>query len=309
MANTPDKVISVATAEVGYLEKSNTSNLYDKTAGASSGNYTKYWAELTSGMQGQAWCQAFVDWCFMKAYGMNKAKELLKQPVWNYYTPTCANYFIKAGQWYISPKVGDLIYFKNSTRICHVGLVYKVDASTVYTIEGNTSGGSQVIANGGGVCKKSYKLTNSRIAGYGRPKYDASTTTTTTTPTQVVSTNKQIKNVVKVGDYLNVRKAPEGDVVRRLSNGAEITIYDYKDGWYKIGNQQWVSADYIITAKGKVKASQLNIREGYNAVFKKLGELKSNDTVKVLNESNGWYQILSADKIFGWVSGQYIEII
>jgi glucan-binding YG repeat protein len=41
----------------------------------------------------------------------------------------------------------------------------------VYTIEGNTSSGSEVIANGGAVCQKEYALTNSRIDGYGRPDW------------------------------------------------------------------------------------------------------------------------------------------
>ena len=45
--NTPDKVLSIAAAEVGYLEKSKAAYtadpnvLYDKTAGAGSDNYTK----------------------------------------------------------------------------------------------------------------------------------------------------------------------------------------------------------------------------------------------------------------------------
>ena len=42
----------------------------------------------------------------------------------------------------------------------------------VYTIEGNTSVASGVIANGGGVCRKKYSLSYNRIYGYGRPEYD-----------------------------------------------------------------------------------------------------------------------------------------
>ncbi|MDR2025190.1 MAG: CHAP domain-containing protein, partial [Hungatella sp.] len=41
----------------------------------------------------------------------------------------------------------------------------------VYTIEGNTSSGAEVIANGGAVCLKEYALINSRIDGYGRPDW------------------------------------------------------------------------------------------------------------------------------------------
>jgi hypothetical protein len=51
--------------------------------------------------------------------------------------------------------------------------VYKVDNTYVYTIEGNTSSGDDVvIPNGGGVFAKKYRLTNGCILDYGRPKYD-----------------------------------------------------------------------------------------------------------------------------------------
>lgn len=173
MANTVDKVINVAMNEVGYLEKKSNSQLDSKTANAGSANYTKYGKNM--GCNGLAWCDAFVDDCFVHAYGREKAKELLGG--FSNYTPTSAQYFKDMGRWHISnPKIGDQIFFKNSTRICHTGIVYKVDSSKVYTIEGNTSGASGVIANGGGVCKKSYALNYAKIAGYGRPNYDNSST-------------------------------------------------------------------------------------------------------------------------------------
>lgn len=179
--NYASKVIEIAEAEVGYLEKKSNSNLDSKTANAGSGNYTKYSRDLVSSIgspfaQGVAWCQIFVVWVFIKAFGLTEAKKLLGG--WSAYTPTSAQYYKNMGQWFTSkPQVGDQIFFKNSTRICHTGIVYKVDSSKVYTIEGNTSGASGVIANGGGVCKKSYSLTNSSIAGYGRPKYDVPSNT------------------------------------------------------------------------------------------------------------------------------------
>lgn len=176
--NTADKVINIALAEVGYLEKASNSQLYDKTANAGSGNYTKYGKEMhdiypTVMDFPAAWCDAFVDWCFYKAYGVANAKGLLGGN-FNDYTVASAQLYKNKGAWYSTPEVGDQIFFKNSQRIFHTGIVYKVTATRVYTIEGNTTGASGVIANGGGVCKKSYALTASGIAGYGRPKYEAS---------------------------------------------------------------------------------------------------------------------------------------
>ena len=51
-------------------------------------------------------------------------------------------------------------------------LVTAVSSGRFETIEGNTSGGSIVIRNGGAVCRKSYAIGTSSIAGFGRPAYD-----------------------------------------------------------------------------------------------------------------------------------------
>lgn len=53
------------------------------------------------------------------------------------------------------------------------GLVYKVDGTYFYTIEGNTSGVSGVVANGGGVTKKKYSISAYKAKTlFGYPKYD-----------------------------------------------------------------------------------------------------------------------------------------
>jgi len=168
-----DRVLSVAAAEVGYLEKKSNSQLDNPTANAGSNNYTKYARDYKTfagkDYQGQAWCDMFVDWCFVQAYGAETARAMLGD--FSAYTPDSAAYFKKMERWYTSPQTGDVVFFENDVRIYHTGIVYKVDAAKVCTIEGNTTGASEVVANGGGVCKKSYALGYSRIAGYGRPDY------------------------------------------------------------------------------------------------------------------------------------------
>lgn len=177
-----DKLLKIAEAEVGYLEKKSNSNLASKTANAGSNNYTKYandfdkvYTSFYNGKKnGAAWCDMFVDWCFVKAFGEALALKLLGQP-----KKSCgagckfsADYFKKIKRFYTSPKVGDQIFFKNSSGTpCHTGLVYKVDSTYVYTIEGNTSSASGVIANGGTVAKKKYKRNYALIYGYGRPDF------------------------------------------------------------------------------------------------------------------------------------------
>ena len=200
----PDKVIEVASGEVGYLEKKSAKDLDSKTANAGDGNYTKYARDLFPSLQGQAWCDMFVDWCFMKAYGKETARKLLGD--FSAYTPDSAERFKLMGRWHSNgPKKGDVIFFANTERICHTGIVYKVDDTTVYTIEGNTSAGEQVIPNGGAVCKKSYKLYNSRIAGYGRPDYSGTDSSG--------SDPEPVKKVWVKAELPMLRKGMHGDAV------------------------------------------------------------------------------------------------
>ena len=179
-----DKVIDIALDEVGYVEKASNSNLDSKTGNAGSGNYTKYARDLddlsfyNGPKNGYAWCDVFVDWCFVQAFGKERALELLCQPEKST-GAGCGfsmNFYKAHNQFYTSPKAGDQIFFTDGTSIYHTGLVYKVDNSRVYTIEGNTSDVNYVDGNGGKVCKKSYPLGASYIRGYGRPKYDNKST-------------------------------------------------------------------------------------------------------------------------------------
>lgn len=166
-----EKLIETAKAEVGYLEKNTNSQLDSKTNNAGNNNYTKYAAELYPSLQGQAWCDMFVDWCFVKTFGKVAAQQLIGG-VFSAYTPSSAQYYKSKGWYYKSdPLPGDQIFFRNNIRIYHTGIVYKVTSSQVYTIEGNTSSGTEIISNGGAVCLKEYSLSNSRIDGYGRPNW------------------------------------------------------------------------------------------------------------------------------------------
>ena len=168
-----DKIIAVEMAEIGYLEKKTNSQLDDKTANAGRNNFTKYAREYAKwgdgDYQGQAWCDMFQDWAFVEAYGVENARRLLGG--FSAYTPTSAEYFKKMGQWNQTPQKGALVFFKNSERIHHIGLVTDVRDGRIYTVEGNTSATEDVVANGGGVWAKSYVIGNSKIAGYGIPAY------------------------------------------------------------------------------------------------------------------------------------------
>lgn len=165
-------------SQVGYLEKRNgdLNYLFDKTANAGNGNYTKYGYLMHAIQPGNmdypaAWCDAYIDCGMVECFGEIAARKLLFD--FDDWTVRSALVYMDHKQWHTStPKEGDQIFFNNeSGQICHTGYVYSVDSKYVYTIEGNTSNASGVVPNGGGVAKKKYELNYSRIAGYGRPDY------------------------------------------------------------------------------------------------------------------------------------------
>lgn len=159
-------IINIALAEVGYLEKATNANLDDKTANAGSNNYTKYWRDIYPAYQGQPWCACFVTWVFVIAFGKAMAQKLLKHYPY-VYCPTMADLFTLNA----NPKVGDIVIFKHNGVFTHTGIVIKVSGDQFWTVEGNTSGGSTIIANGGAVCKKTYFNSNLPGTKFITPDY------------------------------------------------------------------------------------------------------------------------------------------
>ena len=197
-------VIKVAQNEIGYLEKKSNAQLDSKTANAGYNNYTKYWRDIKPSYQTEPWCAIFISWIFMKAFGLAMAKKLLKH--WTYvYCPAMKDYF----KLNANPKVGDIVIFYRSGEFKHTGLVTKVKGDRFWTIEGNTSGASGIVANGGGVCAKSYY--NSKLPGtkFCTPNYSLVTSIVSgNSSTSIPTTPTNTKNYLTVGD--------KGDAVKTL---------------------------------------------------------------------------------------------
>ena len=174
MENAVNKLIQTAKKWNGYLEKKSNKDLDSFTDNAGSNNYTcfarDYYKHTGHNLQAQPWCAMYVSDVFVQAFGLETAKKMLGGALYHY-CPTGVNQFKAAGRWSKTPEPGAVIFFTNGTRAYHTGIVTEVTASKVKTIEGNTSGASGVVENGGGVCTKSYDKTYSRILGYGLPDW------------------------------------------------------------------------------------------------------------------------------------------
>lgn len=334
-----NRVIEVAIGELGYKEKKSNSQLDDKTANAGSGNYTKYARDFdqkypnwyNGKKNGFAWCDMFVDWCFLTAYGYTKALQLLCQPEKS--TGAGCTYSLKfyknKGQYHASnPKPGDQIFFGNSINdVTHTGIVEKVSGSTVYTIEGNTSDM---------VARRSYALTNARIVGYGRPAFDAGTDTTPIPPSEpsqpatpagegivkgsivkIVNTETQIAHWY-AGQAIPSWVLSNTWIVRSVS-GDRVVVDKSVDGRYSICSPiadkflQVVGGDAsegsaFASYSGKVTASVLNVRSGPGTDNSRISSLYKGNKVTIVAEADGkgatkWGQLQGRT---GWISLDYV---
>lgn len=246
---TASKIIEIAESYVGYMEKKDGAPKYltdskaNYTMNVGMNNYTlfgKWYGEVAGVGNPNPWCAFFISWLFFKATGnLADTKDLLCGNIFSY-CPTGVTLFKSRKQFHTAdPKAGDIIFFTNGSRAYHTGLVYKVDSSRVYTIEGNTSSSSGVIENGGCVAKKSYLLTYNKIMGYGRPDYklEAIKKTDDWIARLQKTIGAKIDNIAgneTLSKTPTIKRGDKGDVVKLLQERLTTLGYDTKgiDGSY-----------------------------------------------------------------------------
>ena len=247
-----DKLIEIAKSEIGYLEKSKAaveadpSVLYDFKEGAGRDNYTKYaveqWAEryFNGKKQGVAWCAVFVGWCFLKAYGKDKALRLQCQPRSGNAGAGCgaaSNYYKQKNRWRSDPEKGDQIFFTDGKQMTHTGLVEYVEGNKVHTIEGNCDDG---------VRRRSYDLNAARIAGYGHPDW-------TIMEEEGETDMEQAKVVLPSGasgSTVNMRKQPSksAELREQVPVGSTVEVIEDQGQWCKVaydGKIGWMMSNYL----------------------------------------------------------------
>lgn len=155
------QLVGIAETELGYLEKSkanwNTYGLnclYTKEKFAGADNVTKYSYEVGhyNSYGWAAWCQSFVNWCFMAAFGADKADKLICGKLKSASTMEVKNAMLKAGRGVDLAKAqpGDLV-FRSRSGGGHVGIVKGWSNGKIVTIEGNSSSADLSSWNGGAV--------------------------------------------------------------------------------------------------------------------------------------------------------------
>lgn len=216
MSYTASKLLKIAAAEIGYKEKETNAQLDNPTANAGDNNWTKFARDLhnagyyQASKNGYAWCDVFVDWCFWKLSGSKEKGEWLECQT-GLYGAGCtwsSDCYRRAGRFDKSPKPGDQIFFGKAGDEEHTGIVERVADGKVYTIEGNAS--NQVM-------RLSYSLSNSRIVGYGHPRFDAEDDT----PVPPVTSDTKIKS----GDVVGIKNGAT------YYSGAKIPAWVQEKKW------------------------------------------------------------------------------
>jgi hypothetical protein len=85
-------------------------------------------------------------------------------------------------------------------------------------------------------------------------KYNPNAVNTNNSTDTQVSTATYIR-YVKVNTSLNVRNSPGGAKVGSLKNGTEVTVYETKGAWARIGENRWVSVAYLSSINPNKKAT------------------------------------------------------
>lgn len=329
-----EKIIEVAKGEVGYLEKKSNSQLDSKTANAGYNNYTKYWRDVKPEWNGSYWCATFVCWVFTKALGKERATQLLKHYPY-VYCPTLGAKFTK----YITPKVGDIVIFWKNGAFGHTGIVIAVNGNNYTTIEGNTSGASSIVDNGGGVCQKTYSLSNLGKSRFCRPDYSSTAISSDVNKITIADDMHTVKwkGFVNTGKNINlaVRVQPNTSAntcsFSGLKHGTEVGVsYEIGD-WYLIkydGKFGYVQKQYIsktaisevsnpdpvvdelhrIKWKGVVTADLLNVRTQPNETAPKcsFSPLRKDVIVGVCHKDGNYFLVKYNGK-YGWVLASYIK--
>lgn len=135
-----------------------------------------------------------------------------------------------------------------------VGIAY-INGSNVNLRKGPGTGYGVIRQLGKGESYKVFGQSNGwlNLGGdqwiFNDPSYIRYTGGNVATPSQ--SSNEGIGVVTIIADVLRVRTGPGTNygIVKNVYQGEKYQSFEYKDGWYNVGGNQWVSGEYVTFVK------------------------------------------------------------
>lgn len=250
-------------------------------------------------------CAIFYDTGVMKTMtpeaNANAGRAILCEPNVDNCGAGCAQkvqYYKNAKRWvtkHSDAQSGDEIFFRrdsavsksNPLGVYHTGAVVDWDKKGFYVVEGNT--------NGGMVAQKFYPYGDSRIAGFGRPKW-----TGWERPKQEEKPEPKPEpapeNPNKTIDQL-AKEVIEGKWGNGKERAEKLTAagYDYQAVQNRVNEMLGVGSSGNSGKTYKVVLSNpnsyLRIRSGAGLDYDEIGRLNLGDKVTVYEQKNGWGKI------------------
>ena len=197
--------------------------------------------------QNEPWCCVYVDACVYVASGKVKSKtnSVLYQPAKNNYSAVVkhlAGYFKNHGAYFTDKdkvEKGDVVFFnevndsgKVISTMAHTGLVIERDEYGITTSEGNKH-------NKVSECQYLFTSIGTKIAGFGKPKYDKEPS-----PEPPEPTGTTYKVATKY-QHLEIRKEPttKSEDIGDLAKGSTFTSSVVVKGESVHGCDAWVGVD------------------------------------------------------------------
>lgn len=265
-------------------------------------------------------CAIFYDTAIMKTMtpeaNANAGRAILCEPNVDNCGAGCAQkvqYYKNAGRWYTKTsdaQSGDQIFFKRNSSVSksnplgvyHTGAIvdWSDKKKEFYVVEGNT--------NGGMVAQKTYAYGDSRIAGFGRPKWTGWERPKEEKPEPVVEPKPEPSKPEKSIDEI-AKEVIDGKWGNGKERAEKLTAagYDYQTVQNRVNEMLGVGKSNEQTAQ-KYKVVNVNsflrIRSAPNLASSIIGKLYNGEKVDVYKISGSWAKI-SKDKE-QWCSLDYL---
>ena len=120
-------------------------------------------------------------------------------------------------------------------------------------------------------------------------------------------------------DNLNLREQPDtgSRILSRLHNGTEITITEESGDWYRVktadDQRGWVHSDFVIMksnfSTGQITGNNVNVRSKPSLASDIITKLSMESYVSIKDYQDGWYNVVTADELEGWISQEFVTVI
>jgi N-acetylmuramoyl-L-alanine amidase len=116
-------------------------------------------------------------------------------------------------------------------------------------------------------------------------------------------------------ESVNIRAGANANFekVDKVSKGIEIVILGKSFDWYKVQlpktAKAYIRADYLKlnqNSMAELIGDKVNIRAAANSESTSLGVIQKGDLVKVITQTNGWWQIEPPVQATGWIQQDFL---